>query len=69
MIDNTGAVSFVVKQLDKNRSVHVYDNGRILVYYKNGVKHRDYGPAISHLNGYREWWKKGKFIKVEYTEE
>ena len=30
-------------------------------WYKEGNKHREDGPAIEYLSGYKQWWLEGKF--------
>lgn len=42
----------------------MYRLGSSKVYIKNGVKHRDNGPAVIRRDGTKEYWKEGKLIKV-----
>lgn len=41
-----------------------YTIGGNKVYIKNGMKHRDRGPAVIHRDGTKEYWKEGKLIKI-----
>ena len=34
-------------------------------YYKNGLRHREDGPAFEHYCGYKEWYLNGKFQRWE----
>ena len=29
-------------------------------WYHNGLRHREDGPAVEHLDGYQEWWVNGE---------
>lgn len=45
--------------------VRIMENGRHptsngFVYIRDGVKHRDKGPAEVWRNGYEAWWRMGK---------
>jgi hypothetical protein len=35
-----------------------------LVYYKNGVKHREGSPSVVFLDGHEEWWFQGKLHRI-----
>lgn len=36
--------------------------GRFKAWYRNGVFHREGGPAIENYNGNMFWWYKGQYI-------
>ena len=36
-----------------------YPNGN-KVWYLNGKRHREDGPAVERVNGHKEWWLDGK---------
>ncbi len=42
----------------------IHDDEGALRWYKHGLLHRDDGPAVEHLNGYRESWVDGVFIRA-----
>lgn len=35
------------------------------IWYKNGVKHRDNGPATTYEFGCKEWWQRGKLHRED----
>jgi hypothetical protein len=41
-----------------------YPDGR-REWYRDGVRHRDDGPAVEYADGGREWWRDGKLIREE----
>ena len=34
--------------------------GTIYYYNENNEYHREDGPAVEYVSGYKEWWKNGK---------
>ncbi len=38
---------------------------KIKVWYVNGKKHRDDGPAVEYPNGHKFWWLDGKSYSQE----
>jgi len=34
-------------------------------WYKNGLQHREDGPAIECTNGYKEWWLNGNYYSEQ----
>jgi len=60
-VGKTGAVPFSnLHRLDGPAFISKY----IIVWYKNGKKHRPDGPAIICHDGTKEWWAKGKRHRV-----
>ena len=43
---------------DEDEPALIWKDGSV-VYYKNGVKHRDGKPAVIFPDGYEEWWVNG----------
>ena len=35
-----------------------------IYWYKNGLNHREDGPAYVEFNGYKSWWLDGKVIWI-----
>ena len=33
-------------------------------WFKNGLRHRDDGPAIEKADGTKEWWKNGEEVNI-----
>ena len=46
------------KHRDEDEPALIWKDGSV-VYYKNGVKHRDGKPAVIFPDGYEEWWVNG----------
>lgn len=44
--------------------VKVFDNGD-KHYYKNGLPHRNNGPAIDNSTGYKAWYKNGERHRID----
>ena len=40
-------------------TVKVYDGGD-KYWYLNGKRHREDGPAVERVNGYKSWWLNDK---------
>jgi hypothetical protein len=43
----------------------ITDENGGLWWYKNDLLHREYGPAIEYLNGYKAWCKNGAWHREE----
>lgn len=43
------------------------DNNGVTFYTKNGILHRDDGPAVIDANGFNLWYTNGILIKTENT--
>ena len=41
-----------------------YPNGE-KEWYKNGLRHREDGPAVEDINGYKAWYKEGKIHRLD----
>jgi hypothetical protein len=50
-------------KIDTNKNGKYIEDKRI-VYYKNGLVHREDGPAIIFFNGDKTWYKNGKFNRI-----
>jgi hypothetical protein len=52
----------IIKILN-NTQLSPINNHTSFEWYKNGLKHRDNGPAVIDWHG-SEWWKEGKIVKI-----
>ena len=43
--------------------VVIYPNGTKF-WYKDGLRHRENGPAIIYYNNHKEWYRDGKLHRV-----
>lgn len=48
---------------DNDMPAIIYPNGSCF-WFKNGIRHRDKGPASTYPNGQENWWNNGLFIKA-----
>jgi hypothetical protein len=45
----------------------VVDNTGKITWYKDGLRHREDGPAVEHSNGYKSWFTNGKrYVEAWY---
>ena len=35
------------------------------LYFQNGKKHHDDGPAFETKDGYKQWWSKGELHRID----
>lgn len=57
-------VDILIKGISGDRYVVKYnDDSRR--YFLNRLLHREGGPAVECIDGYKEWWLNERFIKVE----
>lgn len=38
----------------------IFVSGKITVWYQNGKRHREDGPAVEYASGTKKWYKNGK---------
>jgi hypothetical protein len=41
-----------------------HDDGSVL-YFEDGVRHRDGGPAVTCPNGYKSWYRRGLSHRID----
>lgn len=51
--------------LDLNNEISTEDIDGTTYHYKNGLLHREDGPAVENVNGFKAWYKNG--VRYEPT--
>jgi hypothetical protein len=50
--------------IEFNNEKYIAANGDI-IWYKNGHYHREDGPAVQHVAGFKSWWINGKRHRLD----